>query len=121
MTGRPARAAKAGISLADRPVACVGCLTANDPDLRFVEVKMPMYPPVDEGSSWLLDGIEPLHLCESCIGSAARTLGLYRDPKLDGDVQRLSAAATVALERLSEAYDDQAEVLERVRVAEAAR
>lgn len=80
---------------------------------------MPMFPSVDEGSSWVLDGIEPLVLCESCVATAARVLGLYEDPLRGPEVQRLQAAWQAALERADEAHVEHAETLEQVRTLEA--
>lgn len=114
-----ARAAKGGVGFVDKPDYCVGCRVSNDPSIRFLEIKMPMFPPVPEGCAAVLDEIQPLVLCEMCVATAARVLGLYEDPLRGPEVQRLQAAWQAALERAEEAHVEHAETLERVRGLEA--
>lgn len=75
---------------------CVACREFDG--VRLVEVMMPPFPPCrEEQEVWDFSDAERLVLCEACVRSAARVIGVYRDPGDDPDVQA-SRAATQAAE-----------------------
>jgi hypothetical protein len=94
--------------------ACVVCRYDGGP-VRLVDFKMPQYPPVSDNEVAVLDEIDPLVLCETCIATAAQVLGLFRDPATDPDVVKLNAALGAARAREEKAYVEASGLEDRVR------
>lgn len=59
-----------------KPAHCAGCLQSSDVNVRFVDFDAAICRGaiVEEGSMAVLDHIDELHLCESCVREAAETL-----------------------------------------------
>ena len=59
-----------------RPARCSACLQASDPQVRFVnmDVSINRGAIVEAGSMAVIDSIDELHLCESCVREAAEVL-----------------------------------------------
>jgi hypothetical protein len=53
-----------------RPPRCSACLQASDPQVRFVNLgaDIDRGSICEEGSMAVIDSIDELHLCESCVG-----------------------------------------------------
>lgn len=96
----PAARAKVRVVEAD---GCKSCFASADPRLTFVELVMPRRFPVPQGCAANVAEAERLILCSDCVRTAARAIGLCREPSEDPRVQRLAAAREAALQRLTEA------------------
>jgi hypothetical protein len=59
-----------------QPTRCAGCLQSAGPTVRFVDFDCFINRGVivEEGSMAIVDSIDTLHLCESCVREAAETL-----------------------------------------------
>lgn len=59
-----------------KPGHCSACLIASGPDVRFVDFDcmVDRGAIVEEGSLAILDAMDELHLCESCVRQAAEVL-----------------------------------------------
>lgn len=88
------------IRLSDpKPSHCAGCWCGSGPDVRFVDfdgVQLNRGAFVDaDGAHGVLDSIDELHLCESCVRQAAEILdvrpGLHR--RQINEIRRLLAEA----------------------------
>lgn len=59
-----------------RPTRCAACLQASDPAVRFVDFDAAINRGaiVEAGSGAVIDSIDELHVCESCVREAAEAL-----------------------------------------------
>lgn len=108
MLSRPENRAKALVREVQRREVDAPCRACyGDNPVRLVQVKMGPYPPcLEPDERWDLSEAEDLVLCEVCVSSAARVLGLHRDPEDDRDVQKLRKAVGVAEARFQELVAD---------------
>ncbi len=90
---------------------CSAC-RSSDPD-RYLRIEMLGVPPVGDGATIIVDEAEPLTLCPACVSTAARRLGLFREPHEDPDVQQLVKDHAAATEQLDAANMELAAVLKR--------
>jgi len=110
-------AVKARIRLVDGPPRkCLGCACGPDVGISYVEFILPALKGqlVGEGQTFVMDEIDELVLCEVCVRTAALRLGLRRDPRLDAEVQRLSAARDAVSAHVQEASLQQNALRERI-------
>jgi hypothetical protein len=87
-------------------------MTSPSPGLRFVDFDLPTDwgSLVGPGQVAVLDDVEDLTICEVCIRTAAREVGLARDPADDPAVQRLREKVQEAEESIRAAQVEQYEV-----------
>ena len=59
-----------------KPARCAACLQSADANVKFVDMDAAINRGaiVEEGSMAVIDSIDELHLCESCVREAADTL-----------------------------------------------
>jgi hypothetical protein len=79
----PVAESVSGIRISDpKPSHCAGCLTSSGTDVKFINFYDRLQDRgtiVEEGSMAVLASVDELHLCESCVRSAANALGLKPD------------------------------------------
>jgi hypothetical protein len=101
------------VSRSDVSEPCICC--REDGGQKLIAFVPPRYPPVDEERERaVLDAIEHLHLCDVCVSTAGRIIGVFRDPMSDPDVQKLASACEAASAHLAQLQREEADLQLRV-------